>query len=58
MTDAVKRFIEDNIDLIEENNFKLLFNSSKSFTKSFTIDTKWLDLIGKHLYSFASFSYT
>ena len=24
MTDAVKRFIEDNIDLIEENNFKLL----------------------------------
>ena len=26
MTDAVKKFIEDNIDLIEENNFKLLFN--------------------------------
>lgn len=26
MTDNVKKFIEDNIDLIEENNFKLLFN--------------------------------
>lgn len=26
MTDAVKRFIEKNIDMIEDNNFDELFN--------------------------------